>query len=376
MTGEASDRFDALASELTTAFRAPVDEGWADQRFDALALRVFEYQFERSPVYRRFCLARDRSPDRVSSWTEVPLVPTSAFKALSLSNGPAEVVFQTSGTSRGAGARGRHGIRSLELYRAASIPGLRRHLLPDTGRLRILSLVPEASEARDSSLSRMVSFAFESLSTDGGGTFMSIEGGLDLDGFGRALHAAVEQERPVWVMATAFALVHWLDAVAQGSAEAYALPAGSRILETGGFKGRSREVPRHTLYEQLTEVFGIPVEWIVNEYGMTELLSQFYDAVAGDPAARVLESRRHRGPPWMRTRVLDPTTLEPVAVGEAGLLAHFDLANLGSVSAVLTEDQGVADGQGGFRVIGRTLGAEPRGCSLALDELLASRTGR
>lgn len=373
MTPGVVERFDALAAELTRAFESSAGVEWPEAEFDAWALRVFAFQFEANPVYRSFCLARGSAPDRVTSWREVPLVPTSAFKALDLANGPLEAEFRTSGTSGGAARRGRHGVRSLRLYRAASVPVLRRHLLPDLERIRILSLVPSASEADDSSLSRMVAFALDDLGAEGSGTFMSIGAGLDVAGLDQALGEAEASATPVWIVATAFALVHWLDAVADGRARRRGLPMGSRIMETGGFKGRSREVPKEVLYREARGVLGIPPQWIVNEYGMTELLSQFYDAVAGDPGALPPSERRHRPPPSMRTRVLDPTTLAPVPAGSPGLLAHFDLANLGSVSAVLTQDQGVADEDGAFRVLGRMPGAEPRGCSLALDDLLASR---
>jgi hypothetical protein len=158
--------------------------------------------------------------------------------------------------------------------------------------------------------------------------------------------------------------VHWLD---RGGARVR-LPDGSRLMETGGFKGRSREVSRDDLYRALTDRLGVPPERIVNEYGMTELLSQFWEPVLREGTDR---RRRHVGPPWVRTRVLDPVTLEDVAAGEPGLLCHLDLANVGSVAAVLTEDLGVAV-EDGFRLLGRAPGAEPRGCSLALEELLAT----
>ncbi len=150
------------------------------------------------------------------------------------------------------------------------------------------------------------------------------------------------------------------------------LPDGSRVMETGGFKGRSRTVPRKELYAAIDSRLGIPSDRIVNEYGMTELLSQLYEPVlTGGP-------RLHHPPPWVRTRVLDPATLDPLPPGREGLLCHFDLANLGSVCCVLTEDLGVehpeAEGHG-FRVLGRNPGAEPRGCSLAMDDLMTARRG-
>ena len=154
-------------------------------------------------------------------------------------------------------------------------------------------------------------------------------------------------------------------------------------METGGYKGRTRVVAREELYAGLQETLGVPLDHIVNEYGMTEMLSQFYEPVlvggaggfGGSAAMRDLGQRYHRGPPWVRTLVLDPLSLEPMPVGAVGILAHFDLANLGSVAAVLTEDLGQATA-GGFHLMGRSLGAEPRGCSLAMEEFLASISER
>jgi hypothetical protein len=173
---------------------------------------------------------------------------------------------------------------------------------------------------------------------------------------------------PVLLAGTAFAWVHWLDAIERRGLTVR-LPTGSRIMETGGFKGRSREVPRPELYALLTGRLGIPADHIVNEYGMTELLSQFYEPVLREGCPGV-GARRHVGPSWVRTRILHPETLRELPDGEPGLLAHLDLANLYSVSALLTEDLGVRD-RDGFRVLGRAPGAEPRGCSLVMEELLS-----
>jgi hypothetical protein len=153
---------------------------------------------------------------------------------------------------------------------------------------------------------------------------------------------------------------------------------GSVVVETGGFKGRSRFVPRGELYRALTAAVGVPAGRIVNEYGMTELLSQFYEPVLSGEAPEDPDRRWHVGPSWVRTRILDPETLDPVAPGEPGLLCHIDLANLDSAIAVLTEDVGVQPWgeedarprDRGFRLLGRAEGAEPRGCSLVMEELL------
>ena len=143
-------------------------------------------------------------------------------------------------------------------------------------------------------------------------------------------------------------------------------------METGGFKGRSRVVAREDLYRGLEDRLGVAAHRIVNEYGMTELLSQMYEPVLREGTSA---PRRHVLPPWLRVRALDTTTLAPVAEGTPGLLCFFDLANAGSVSHVLTEDMGTVSADG-LRLQGRVAGAEPRGCSLALEEFLTASEAR
>ena len=139
-------------------------------------------------------------------------------------------------------------------------------------------------------------------------------------------------------------------------------------METGGFKGVRRSVPRAALYDAIARLTGLSADRIVNEYGMTELLSQLWEPVLGEG---VSASGHHVSPPWLRVRALDPTTLEPMPEGEDGILAFLDLANLGSVSHVLTEDTGSVR-NGRLRLRGRAAGAESRGCSRAMDDLMAA----
>ena len=139
-------------------------------------------------------------------------------------------------------------------------------------------------------------------------------------------------------------------------------------METGGFKGRSREVPREELHAQISSLLGIEATHILNQYGMTELGSQFYDSVLADPAG----PRRKLIPPWVRVRLLDPESEEPVPPGEPGLIQIHDLANTGSIAAIRTADLGrtVRGEPDGFEVLGRIEGAEERGCSIAADDML------
>ena len=257
------------------------------------------------------------------------------------------------------------------LYRAAVLPNFETHVLPDRARLPILSLIPRPADAPDSSLSHMIGIAVEAVGAEGSSWFVAPDRGIDEEGLMGALQRAEQEAEPVLVVATAFALVHWLEAM-EREGWAAGLPDGSRVMETGGFKGRARTVSKKELYGAVQERMGVPGERIVNEYGMTELLSQFYEDVLREgEAVGGPDSRHHRPPPWVRTRVLNPVTLEPCSPGDIGILCHYDLANAGSVSAVLTEDLGVAVGDG-FRLVGRSEGAEPRGCSLAMDEILGA----
>ena len=141
-------------------------------------------------------------------------------------------------------------------------------------------------------------------------------------------------------------------------------------MDTGGQKGLARPVSRAAFLRSCWTALGIPAYLCVNEYGMTELCSQRYDSVLDDRfRGRSLEPRRLVAPPWLRTRVLDPDTLDVVSPGATGLLCHHDLANAGSVAMVLTEDLGRTIRDDGIEVLGRVPGAVPRGCGLLLAEL-------
>jgi hypothetical protein len=179
---------------------------------------------------------------------------------------------------------------------------------------------------------------------------------------------------PVALLGTSFAFVHLLEAFERGS---YAdvklrLPRGSRIMETGGFKGRSREVTRDELYRSLDERLGIPHDHIVNQYGMTELGSQFYDSQLHESLGTASPGpRRKLGPPWARVRLIDPERGDEAKPGATGMVVVHDLANTGSIAALQTADLGrrVWDADDGFEILGRAEGAETRGCAVAADQM-------
>ena len=164
---------------------------------------------------------------------------------------------------------------------------------------------------------------------------------------------------PVTLLGTAFSFIHLLDFIV-GKNLHFKLPPGSRVLETGGYKGRSRELPKTELHALVTERLGIPPSHIICEYGMSELSSQAYDRTAGVPT---IPQSRFRFPPWARVQIISPETGREVGEGETGLIRVFDLANVWSVMAIQTEDLGVRRGDG-FELMSRAKAVEPRGCSL------------
>jgi hypothetical protein len=354
---------------------------------DALALRVLQFQAGANPVYGALLRNRGMDAGDAEHWTAFPPVPVRAFRSAPPYVGDpagAQATFRTSGTTGGHEARGTHRVRDLSLYHAALLPQARRHLAPDVSApaggepaLRVVALLPDPALLPESSLAHMAGVLHAAWDDGGGGFFADPTWALGLDRLHAALSDARRDGGPVLLLATAFALVHWLDAAkAHSEPGALLLPGGSRIMETGGFKGRSRSVERGALYEALSAATGVPLSRIVNEYGMTEMLSQFYEPVLSEGGPEDPRLRRLVGPPWVRTRVLDPVDLSPVPLGTPGLLCHLDLANLFSAALILTEDLGVeveapgAGGASGFQVLGRSPGSLPRGCSLSMEAWL------
>jgi hypothetical protein len=172
-------------------------------------------------------------------------------------------------------------------------------------------------------------------------------------------HTAHNQ--PVVILATALALAELLSHLAP---DPLRLSPGSRVMETGGYKGRTHAIPKQQLRATITRRLGIPPSHIVGEYGMSELSSQAYDHVAGQPEPP--GSRRFRFPPWARSVVIRPETDTAAAEGEIGLLRVFDLANVRSALAIQTEDLVVRRGDA-FEWVGRAAHSDPRGCSLQHD---------
>jgi anaerobic magnesium-protoporphyrin IX monomethyl ester cyclase len=200
-----------------------------------------------------------------------------------------------------------------------------------------------------------------------GSRFLLGKDGFSVQDLVDALQSAETEGIPAAIFGGSFGFVNFFDYCRQQGLR-FHLPPGSRCLDAGGFKGRSREVGREEFLDACEEFTGIPRGYCVNLLGMTEIASQFYDNALALLSQGVDAPRCKVNPPWTKTVVVDPDTLEPLPRGERGLLRHFDLANRGHICAIQTDDVGML-AEGGFEVYGRAQEGEARGCSLTIDEM-------
>ncbi|GAC1507996.1 MAG: coenzyme F390 synthetase [Vulcanimicrobiaceae bacterium] len=358
-----SEALDRELLELIERWRTS-GEAWEEPAFDALALRIFAYQVRYNAPYARYCetlgITAQRPPEH---WERIPAVPASSFKDAAITTGEASaavLAFETSGTT--GPRKGRHLLENASLYEAASGAGFERAMLADGARLRYFNLVSNPAERPASSLGYMMARVSERYGDARTGWYLR-EDALLFDALQHDIRGAQCAGIPLMLAGTAFAFVHLADRLEHTGP--LALPSGSRIMETGGFKGRSRAIDRSQLYAKLAAALGVPSSSIVAEYGMTELSSQYYDS----PASRSGPQRIKCGPPWLRARVVDERGAR-VPAGTIGSLVHLDLANRSSVVCVSTEDL-AAEVDDGFVLLGRDAHAALRGCSLDAEELRA-----
>lgn len=372
------EREELRAAVLALLSRWPAVEPDPGQ-VDALLLELFRLQARAIAPYAKLCASRGVAPDRVDALSAIPLVPVAAFKfapfALQLAGGPA-ARFATSGTSDGQ--PGHIELPDTAAYDWALHQTFAHFVVPDAAHaqrphsFRCLSLVPTAAARPHSSLGYMVRRLAQRWDDGRGGEFLgtgtSADDGLDIAGLVAACQQAQREGVPVLFFATTLAL----DIVLQRwpAGVRVRLPAGSRLMDTGGPKGRRLHVSRAEQHQQLVELLGLEPAMLVGELGMTELASQRYEGhLRRHLGLQVPDSSGYLPPPWLRSLILDPRTGQPCAQGEVGLVAHLDLANLDTVAFVVTADLGHCDAAGGLHLAGRLPGSEWRGCGLDAEEI-------
>jgi hypothetical protein len=369
-----AERARLRAAILSLVDRAANDPDRAlDDARDALLADLARFHAAHVTPFARLCAARgarfDRDPD---AW---PALPTDVYRHARVSvfvPGADARTFLTSGTTQGA--RGAHPFLDLAVYDRVALVGARFAFLPD-GAFDLLVLAADPTRQPESSLGHMLGLFADEARTrahDAHVAFVLDGDRLDTEAIERAVTRSIERDRALVVCGTSFAFVFAEDVLTSR----FALPSGSRVMFTGGFKGRSRELDEPTLRALIEARWGVGRDRVVTEYGMTELSSQLWSREGIDRG-----SPSEQGvlwiPPWVRVTAVDPVTLAPVREGSRGILRFDDLANLDSCVSIQTADYGVivrrARDTRGVRLLGRDPSAVPRGCSLAIEEALASR---
>ena len=312
--------------------------------FRAAALEVFYYQARHTPVYRDYLVALRVDPPTVREVEQIPFLPIEFFKShtVMVEWKRAERVFESSGT--GGTTPSLHHVADASLYHK-SFTTTFGQFYGDPGKYCILALLPSYLERSASSLVHMMDQLISDSGHPDSGFYLH-----NLDELASVLQKRNEDRHPTLLVGVSFALLDL--------AEQYPMTLGDRIMvmETGGMKGRRREMVRGELHRELKTAFGLDV--IHSEYGMTELLSQAYSK--GDGLFRC--------PPWMRILIRDPNDpLTLLSAGQSGGINVIDLANLNSCSFIATGDLGKVFEDGSFEVLGRFDHSDIRGCNLLVS---------
>jgi hypothetical protein len=310
-----------------------------ESEFSRYALDIFHIQYQHNPVYRLYVDTLNIAPHQIKTISQIPFLPISFFKTHTVQTGhfEPEAVFESSGTTQTVNSR--HYVKDLSLYRKSFTTGFER-FYGSINDWCIIGLLPSYLERKHSSLVVMVN---EWIKQSG-----HPQSGFYLYEFEQLSHVLLElekQKQKAILIGVTFALLDF--------AGRFPMNLGhTLVMETGGMKGRRKEITRAEVHEQLKERLGIPV--IHAEYGMTELLSQAYSKGEGlfEPV------------PWMKVLVRNEDDPFDVLEQGAGIINIIDLANIHSCSFIATEDAGKVFDDGRFEVWGRVDNSDLRGCSL------------
>ena len=308
--------------------------------FEAMVWEQFRFQYHHNTIYKTFCDLLDKPPSQVGTLLDIPFLPIEFFKTHRIvsSSDPPQAIFESSGTTQSSTSK--HLVPDISLYEESFLKGFSLFYGP-VKEYCILALLPAYLERKGSSLVYMVDEMVARSHHPDSGFYL-----YDLEALHQKLLELEKRGTKTLLIGVSFALL--------GLAEQFPMKLDNTIImETGGMKGRRKELIREELHGILTNAFGVPS--IHSEYGMTELLSQAYSKGNG-----IFET-----PPWMKivTRdTEDPLSLQ--AMGKTGGINIIDLANVYSCSFIATQDLGKTFPDGSFEVLGRFDNSDIRGCNL------------
>ena len=310
------------------------------KQFEKIALKVFRYQYEHNLVYHEFCLHLKVEKQEVKSLLQIPFLPIQFFKSHQVVSGdnPIQTTFTSSGTT--GMTTSKHFVSDLSLYESSYLQAFSQFY----GNIEdyvVLALLPSYLEREGSSLIYMVNDLIERTNNPDSGFYLH-----NYEELISKLKALDQSGQNVILIGVTYALLDLIEM------QKFQLK-NTIIMETGGMKGKRKELIREELHEMLCDGFG--VDSIHSEYGMTELLSQAYSFGDG-----VFEC-----PPWMQILIRDTEdALHYMADGKTGGINVIDLANINSCSFIATQDLGKKNPNATFEVLGRFDNSDIRGCNL------------
>ncbi len=311
-----------------------------DSNFDEHALEVFQYQYRENPVYQKFCDLLGRTAKTVRQKQDIPFLPIEFFRSHRVISGnqAPNIQFKSSGTT--ATSTSKHFVTDPDLYQKSYRKAFELFYGPAED-LCILALLPSYLERQDSSLIYMVDDLIKQSRFQESGFYLQNISELE-----QQLLKNEAAKIPTLLLGVSFALLDMAEALSLNLEHTI-------VMETGGMKGRRKELIREELHQWLKQGFG--VSDIHSEYGMTELLSQAYSKGNG----------KFQTPPWMQLSVRDPEDpLTTNRIGQSGGINVIDLANINSCSFIATQDLGKIYEDGSFEVLGRFDHSDIRGCNL------------
>ncbi len=318
----------------------PLFQDIGEAQFERKCLEIFHFQYNHIAVYQSFAKAINRHPTKVKKLKDIPFMPIEFFKNFSIfssSNKP-EAVFKSSGTT--GLDRSSHFIQDLALYEESFFTAF-RYFYGSIKDYVVLALLPSYIENGDSSLVYMTDHLIKASEDSDSGFYLN-----DYQLLIEKLQALQKNNKKILLLGVSYALLDLIEL------QDFQLP-NMIVMETGGMKGRRKEMIREDLHAKLCKGFG--VRKIHSEYGMTELLSQAYSKGGGLFSC----------PPWMKILIRD--TNDPLSYmpqNKSGAINIIDLANVYSVSFLATQDLGNKYANGDFEVLGRYDNSDIRGCNL------------
>ncbi len=349
-----------LTEEILSIIEAGVDAELSDDRFNAYCLQLFALHYENNQIFREFCEAKKVRPGDINRWQDVPMVYNDVFKTHLVASFPLEQSVMacltggtTSLTQRGRIFRDEDGKR---LVFAANKMMTGSYLFPDFAegkRCRILILAPSPELAPSMGMAIGIDQTRRHFGTPDS-MFLLGKTGIDIKAMLKALRESEASGTPVALIGATSAFVYFFQACRRKNIT-FHLPPGSRVCDGGGYRGRFGVVTREDYYAMVSEIFDVPETHCVNVLGEAETATNLFDDALRRHVKGLPPRKRTRPvPPWSRVLAMNIDDLTPLPDGEVGLFAHWDLANVPTVLAVITDNLGYTTDDGrGCEMVGR-----------------------